>query len=166
MSFINYFILFTFILIIGCQKDDLEGIDKKYFKLTLEDGRKYSAKYIDLNTAFTNGTFRVIDIDSNRILISVIFDNLLFGRAAFETLNKEKILTNIIYDNYSKTVPFVVYDVIKNNANICQNNNIECKKEMVFTAFNHPGRIAGTLKMYDSSGTKILATSEFDFISK
>ena len=169
MNFLKCFILLTFILFIGCQKDDLGGKNNKnYFNLTLEDGRKFSAKYITGSTSLDNNIFRSYNIDSNRISFAIIFENNTQASAGLALLPSidGKIIINKTYENDLQKYVNVFYAVRVNYTDLCQSQKIECKKEILFTSYNHPGRIAGMFKLYDSTGTKIVATSEFDFISQ
>jgi hypothetical protein len=155
----TFLLAFLLFFVASCKKDDAQPENGQ---LSISHaGKNYSAKYVDLPTPTSAGTF-----------------TFYYRKASYQgDRNKYQLLVRI--DNRTSAeinvyLPFTpvvgtVYQTSGNNAVefdlTVNDNDIDYDRaEVVFSKYSNPGQIAGTVKSYLNN--KVIATATFDFIEK
>ena len=147
----------------GCSSDSDYPSDN-YFQITASNGKVYRTNYVNIPLPNKNGTFSLqyskpSQFNNNhKLLFLILIDNNNDGYLDVEIPSLP--ITNKVYKTSSISGQYISYGLSLDNKDSCS----DCRSEIIFTEFNYPGLISGTVKNYSPTG-KIIDSGEFNFTS-
>lgn len=152
------------VFVSGCSSDtDFPSFD--YFQITASNGNTYKTNYVNIPLPTKNGTFSLqynkpTQFNKNHnLLFLILIDNNNDGYLDIDLPSLPII--NKTYKTSSKSGQNISYGLFIENKDSCS----DCNSEIIFTSFNYPGLIVGSVKNYSPTG-KLIDSGEFNFTSK